>query len=197
MPEGQFSTSGLVTVILIILGVLLLITGVVFVQLAERRIPVQYSKKVVGRKMMGAQNTHIPIKPAMANVMPIIFASSFMTFPAMVIELFVDDIANKTGFWKGVYNLSIATYSSTTVSWPFTIANAIIYLLLIIGFTYFYTYATFKVPRPCRPAKGKAPWPWDKSDRWYAAALPSRSNAGPGHSGCIPGKERRADATWR
>ena len=143
MPEGQFSTSGLVTVILIILGVLLLITGVVFVQLAERRIPVQYSKKVVGRKMMGAQNTHIPIKPAMANVMPIIFASSFMTFPAMVIELFVDDIANKTGFLKTVYNLSIATYSSTTVSWPFTIANAIIYLLLIIGFTYFYTYATF------------------------------------------------------
>ena len=143
MPEGQFSTSGLVTVILIILGVLLLITGVVFVQLAERRIPVQYSKKVVGRKMMGAQNTHIPIKPAMANVMPIIFASSFMTFPAMVIELFVDDIANKTGFLKTIYNLSIATYSSTTVSWPFTIANAIIYLLLIIGFTYFYTYATF------------------------------------------------------
>lgn len=143
MHDGQFSTSGLVTVILIVLGVLLLITGVVFVQLAERRIPVQYSKKVVGRKMMGAQNTHIPIKPAMANVMPIIFASSFMTFPAMVIELFVDDIANKTGFLKTIYNLSIATYSSTTVSWPFTIANAIIYLLLIIGFTYFYTYATF------------------------------------------------------
>ena len=143
MPEGVFSTSGLVTVILIVLGVLLLITGVVFVQLAERRIPVQYSKRVVGRKMMGAQNTHIPIKPAMANVMPIIFASSFMTFPAMVIELFVDDIANKTGFLRGLYNLSIATYSSTSVSWPFTIANAIVYLLLIIGFTYFYTYATF------------------------------------------------------
>ena len=143
MPDGQFSTSGLVTVILIVLGVLLLITGVVFVQLAERRIPVQYSKKVVGRKMMGAQNTHIPIKPAMANVMPIIFASSFMTFPAMVIELFVDDIANKTGFLKTIYNLSIATYSSTTVSWPFTIANAIIYLLINIGFTYFYTYAIF------------------------------------------------------
>ena len=143
MPNGQFSTSGLVTVLLIVLGVILLITGVVFVQLSERRIPVQYSKKVVGRKMMGAQNTHIPIKPAMANVMPIIFASSFMTFPAMVIELFVDDIANKTGFLRGLYNLSIATYSSTSVSWTYTIANAIVYLLLIIGFTYFYTYATF------------------------------------------------------
>lgn len=143
VPNGTFSTSGLVTVLLIILGVLLLVVGVVFVQLAERRIPVQYSKKVVGRKMMGAQNTHIPIKPAMANVMPIIFASSFMTFPAMVIELFVKDISNKTGFIKGLYNLSIATYSSTGVSWPYTVANAIIYLLLIIGFTYFYTFATF------------------------------------------------------
>ena len=123
-------------------GLLLLVVGVVFVQQAERRIPVQYSKKVVGRRMVGAQNTHIPIKPAMASVMPIIFASSFMTFPAMVIQLFVNDIETKTGFVRALYNLSIAT-SSSNVGWQYTIINAIIYLLLIIGFTYFYTYATF------------------------------------------------------
>ena len=140
--NGAFSTKGLVTAILLILGILVLIVGVIFVQLAERRIPVQYSKKVVGRKMMGAQNTHIPIKPAMASVMPIIFASSFMTFPAMCIELFVKDIENKTGFLRVLYNLSIAT-SSSSVGWQYTTINAIIYLLLIIGFTYFYTYATF------------------------------------------------------
>lgn len=140
--NGAFSTKGLVTAILLILGILVLIVGVIFVQLAERRIPVQYSKKVVGRKMMGAQNTHIPIKPAMASVMPIIFASSFMTFPAMCIELFVKDIENKTGFLRVLYNLSIAT-SSSSVGWQYTIINALIYLLLIIGFTYFYTYATF------------------------------------------------------
>ena len=140
--DGKFSTIGLVTAILIVLAVLLLVVGVIFVQLAERRIPVQYSKKVVGRKMMGAQNTHIPIKPAMASVMPIIFASSFMTFPAMVIELFVHDIENKSGLIRFIYNFSIAT-SSSTVGWQYTIINAIIYLLLIIGFTYFYTYATF------------------------------------------------------
>jgi preprotein translocase subunit SecY len=140
--NGAFSTKGLVTAILLILGILVLIVGVIFVQLAERRIPVQYSKKVVGRKMMGAQNTHIPIKPAMASVMPIIFASSFMTFPAMCIELFVKDIENKTGFLRVLYNLSIAT-SSSNVGWQYTIINALIYLLLIIGFTYFYTYATF------------------------------------------------------
>ena len=140
--DGAFSTKGLITAILMILGILLLVVGVVFVQQAERRIPVQYSKKVVGRRMVGAQNTHIPIKPAMASVMPIIFASSFMTFPAMVIQLFANDIETKTGFVRALYNLSIATTSSN-VGWQYTIINAIIYLLLIIGFTYFYTYATF------------------------------------------------------
>ena len=140
--DEAFSTKGLITAILMILGILLLVVGVVFIQQAERRIPVQYSKKVVGRRMVGAQNTHIPIKPAMASVMPIIFASSFMTFPAMVIQLFVNDIETKTGFVRALYNLSIAT-SSSNVGWQYTIINAIIYLLLIIGFTYFYTYATF------------------------------------------------------
>ena len=141
--DGAFSTVGLIKAILLVLAVLVLVVGVVFVTLAERRIPVQYSKKVVGRRMVGAQNTHIPIKPALANVMPIIFASSFMTFPAMVIQLFVHNIENTTGFWRVIYNLSIATYSSTTVGWHYTIINAIIYLVLIVGFTYFYTYATF------------------------------------------------------
>jgi preprotein translocase subunit SecY len=92
--------------------------------------------------MVGAQNTHIPIKPAMASVMPIIFASSFMTFPALIIELINPQIANTQGFWRVVYDLSIAT-SSSNVGWNYVIINAVIYLLLIIGFTYFYTYATF------------------------------------------------------
>ena len=142
IEDGAFSTLGLIKAILTVVGVLLLVVGVVFVQQAERRIPVQYSKKVVGRRMVGAQNTHIPIKPAMASVLPIIFASAFMTFPAMIIQLFVNDIETKTGFLRVIYNLSIAT-SSSDVGWVYTIINAIIYLLLIVGFTYFYTYATF------------------------------------------------------
>ena len=141
---GQFSTLGLLTAIGIVIGVIVLITGVVFVQLAERRIPVQYSKKVVGRRMVGAQNTHIPIKPAMASVMPIIFASSFMTFPAMIIQLFATDIESQTGFWRVIYNISIASSSAGDVGWQYVLINAIIYLLLIVGFTYFYTYATFQ-----------------------------------------------------
>ena len=137
-----FSTTGLITALGVIIGALLLVAGVVFVQDAERRVPVQYSKKVVGRKMVGAQGTHIPLKLAMAGVMPVIFASSFMTFPAMIISIFVKDVSTLTGFWSGVYKFSIAT-SSSSVGWGYSLANAIVYLLLILGFTYFYTYATF------------------------------------------------------
>mgnify|MGYP005757664107 FL=1 len=137
-----FSTVGLITAIGVIIGAILLVAGVVFVQQAERRVPVQYSKKVVGRKMVGAQSTHIPLKLAMAGVMPVIFASSFMTFPAMIISMFVNDPTTLTGFWAGVYKFSLAT-SSSSVGWGYSLANAIVYLLLIMGFTFFYTYATF------------------------------------------------------
>ena len=136
-----FSTIGLITSLGIIVGAILLVAGVVFVQQAERRVPVQYSKKVQGRRMVGAQSTHLPLKLAMAGVMPVIFASSFMTFPAMIIPMFAD-VQNLTGFWAGVYNFSMAT-SSSAVGWGYSLANAIVYLLLIMGFTFFYTYATF------------------------------------------------------
>ena len=142
MGTGVFSTTGLLISLGIIIGALILVSAVVFVQLAERRIPVQYSKRVVGRKMVGAQNTHIPMKLALAGVMPIIFASSFLTFPAMIIQMFVPDIASQTGFWAVIYNFSIAS-STSQVGLGYTIANALVYLLLIVGFTFFYTYATF------------------------------------------------------
>ena len=163
LPEGvrtlyklvfstTFSTTNLLLALGIILGTIILISAVVFVQQSERRIPVQYSKKVVGRKMMGGQSTHIPLKLAMAGVMPIIFASSFMTFPAMIIQIFNSNIAEQSGFLAGLYKLSIATSTSTLTTsagatYPlpigYSIANALIYLLLIVGFTFFYTYATF------------------------------------------------------
>ncbi len=139
---GAFSTTGLLMSLGIIIGAIILVAAVVFVQQAERRVPVQYSKRVVGRKMVGAQNTHIPLKLAMAGVMPIIFASSFMTFPAMIIQMFIPNIAAQTGFWATIYKFSIAT-SSSNVAIGYTIVNAIVYLLLIVGFTFFYTYATF------------------------------------------------------
>ena len=142
MGAGAFSTTGLLISLGIIIGALILVAAVVFVQQAERRVPVQYSKRVVGRKMVGAQNTHIPLKLVMAGVMPIIFASSFLTFPAMIIQMFIPDIASQTGFWATIYNFSIAS-STSEVDLGYTIANALVYLLLIVGFTFFYTYATF------------------------------------------------------
>ena len=142
MGTGAFSTTGFLIALAIIIGAIVLVAGVVFVQQAERRVPVQYSKRVVGRKMVGAQNTNIPLKLAMAGVMPVIFASSFMTFPAMIISMFNRDIANATGFWATIYKFSYAT-SSSNVPIGYSIANAIVYLLLILGFTYFYTYITF------------------------------------------------------
>ncbi len=140
--ETGISTVGIVTALAIIIGAIILIAGVVFVQEAERKVPVQYAKKVVGRKMYGGQNTHIPLKLAMAGVMPVIFASSFMTFPAMIIQIFAADKIGGTGFIAGLYNFSIAT-STSSVAWGYSLANAIVYLLLILGFTFFYTYATF------------------------------------------------------
>ena len=146
MPATGFSTVGLITAIAIVLGAVLLVAGVVFVQQAEIRIPIQYAKRVVGRKMYGGQNTHLPIKLAMAGVMPVIFASSFMTFPAMLIQIFGQNALAGTGVWsniiRGIYNFSIAT-SSSEVAWGFSLANAIVYLALIAGFTFFYTMMTF------------------------------------------------------
>lgn len=140
--SNGFSTTGLLMAIGMLIGAIILVAGVVFIQQAERRVPVQYSKKVVGRKMVGAQNTHIPLKLAMAGVMPIIFASSFLTFPAMILQIFIKDITTQTGFWAGVYKFSIAT-SSSSVGIGYSIANALVYLVLIMAFTFFYTYATF------------------------------------------------------
>jgi len=142
VKDGTVSTVGIVTAIAIVIGSIILTSGVIFVNEAERRVPVQYAKKVVGRKMYGGQSTHIPLKLAMAGVMPIIFASSFMTFPAMMIQIFAPNSVTGVGFLSKLYKFSIAT-SSSAVPWGYSLANAIVYFLLIVGFTFFYTFATF------------------------------------------------------
>ncbi len=107
---------------------LLSIMFVVLVNQGERRIPVQYAKRVVGRKMYGGQSSNIPIKVAMAGVIPIIFAMSIMTFPATLAQIF--------GKTTGVL-VSISNFLTSGVVYP------ILYFLLIVGFTYFYTSITF------------------------------------------------------
>ena len=107
LTASGISTIGIVTSLVVILGAILLVSGVVFVQEAERRIPVQYAKKVVGRKMYGGQNTHIPLKLVMAGVMPVIFASSVMTFPAMFIQIFASDIIGESGLFQDCINFQL------------------------------------------------------------------------------------------
>lgn len=119
---------------IIVAAVLLVIIAVIgFIVLmnnAERRIPVQYAKRVVGRKMYGGQSSHVPIKVAMAGVLPIIFAVSIMAFPATIAQMFG---GATSGFWAGF--LQVFTPGSPWYS--------LIYFILIILFTFFYTELQF------------------------------------------------------
>ena len=97
---------------------------IVFMNDSERRIPVQYAKKVVGRKVYGGQSTFLPIKVTMSGVMPVIFASAILSIPS-TIRMF---ITNPSGFWEGFFN------AFSTSGWLYSV----LYLLLIIMFAYFY-----------------------------------------------------------
>ena len=106
----------------LVLGMLAIIVFIIYVSQAERRIPVQYAKRVVGRKVYGGQNTHLPIKVNMSGVMPIIFAQSIASFPATICAF-----GGWTSNWAyvNIFDNKSALY-------------AVIYLLLIIAFSYFY-----------------------------------------------------------
>ncbi len=108
---------------------------VIFMTNAERRIPIQYAKRVVGRKMYGGQSTHIPIKVAMSGVMPIIFAMSLMSLPQTILSFFhiMGDGTTDHTFWE-----SVARFFRTTSP-----GYAVIYFLLIIAFNYFYVSITY------------------------------------------------------
>ena len=112
--------------LLVLVGAIVMIALIVFVNAAERRIPVQYSKRVVGRKMYGGQSTHLPMKVNMSGVMPVIFAQSIASLPSTVSMLF----GWNSPFWQ---------YASKTNTWLYVI----IYALLIVFFAYFYSTIQF------------------------------------------------------
>lgn len=128
----QAGTMNWIGALALIVLALVVIGVVVTMNEAERRIPVQYAKRVVGRKMYGGQSTHIPIKVAAAGVIPIIFAMSIMAFPGTIASFFGVTTETK-GFWGGF----LWVFSSR--SWVY----AVLYFLLIIFFTYFYTAIQF------------------------------------------------------
>ena len=95
--DGPLSLPSAAAVVLIVVGMLALVVFIVFITNAERRMPVQYAKRVVGRKMYGGQSTHIPMKVNMSGVMPIIFAQSIASLPA-TIGAFIGH-SHGPGFW--------------------------------------------------------------------------------------------------
>ena len=113
--------------VLMLLGALAIIVLIVIVNNAERRIPVQYSKRVVGRKMYGGQSTHLPMKVNMSGVLPIIFAQSIASIPATIV-VFVPK-------WQ---NSRLMDFFNTT-----SITYMILYFLLIVFFSYFYSTVQF------------------------------------------------------
>ncbi|MFB6366598.1 preprotein translocase subunit SecY [Paenibacillus elgii] len=129
--QTQFADAGgalflnILKVVIIAVVVIALIAGVIFVQQGVRKIPVQYAKRVVGRKMFGGQSTHIPLKVNAAGVIPVIFALSLLVFPPTI-----------ASFWRGN---TVAEWIITNLNYTHPL-GMVLYVLLIVGFTYFYTF---------------------------------------------------------
>lgn len=123
--QKQINIFNILTFVVVALGI---IVGIIYIQQGTRKIPVQYAKRVVGRKMYGGHNSHIPLKVNQTGVIPIIFAVSLLMFPITIARFFPG-----SGF-----DVAMKTYFSTT-----SVAYNVLYVLLIIGFTYFYTAVTF------------------------------------------------------
>ncbi len=140
LDPGVISVKGVIISAAILIVAILAIVLVVLFNTAERKIPVQYAKRVVGRKMYGGQNTNIPIKVVMGGVMPIIFASSIMAFPATIVRLVTGGNMPQTGIWNDI--LGCLSAGLSTAWWTYVVYS-VLYFLLIIFFTYFYSSIQF------------------------------------------------------
>ena len=134
----SFARGGLAALIIAAI-VVVLVVFVLILNGAERRIPVQYSKKMVGRKMMGGHSTHIPLKVNTAGVIPVIFASSIMSFPSIIAQ-FAGKTASGIGaqILNGLSSSNWCNPNRLQYSW-----GLIVYVVLCIFFAYFYTSITF------------------------------------------------------
>lgn len=137
--KGRSVAVAVVCGLIIFAVIAAIVVFVIILQDAERRIPVQYSKKMQGRRMVGGQSTHIPLKVNTAGVIPVIFASSIMSFPVVIAQFFHVDYSTIGGKILMMLNSS---------SWfkpeqPVYSIGLVIYIALIIVFAYFYTSITF------------------------------------------------------
>ncbi len=121
----ESNVGGMIASVLVFI---ILVVGIVIVDLGERRIPIQYAKRMVGRKMYGGQSTHIPLKLNSSGVLPLIFANAIMQFPGTILAFFPNSKANI--WWSAHVQM---------MSWPYQI----IFALMIFGFTFFYSSISF------------------------------------------------------
>ena len=126
IPNTIGALAGLVwwQILIVVVGIAALILFIVFINDAERRIPIQYAKRVVGRKIYGGQNTNLPIKVAMSGVMPVIFAQSICSLPATV-----------CAFWPGATNSKFYELFVSPDSWFYALS----YFVMIFFFSWFYS----------------------------------------------------------
>ena len=138
--KGKTIAKGTLAGLIIAAVILLVVVLVLILNGAERRIPVQYSRKMVGRKMMGGQSTNIPLKVNTAGVIPVIFASSIMSFPSIIAQF--AGKGNGTGIGseilRGLSSNNWCNPSQIQYSW-----GLIVYVVLCVFFAYFYTSITF------------------------------------------------------
>ena len=137
--KGQSLPIALVAGVIILAVILFIVVFVIYLQDGERRIPVQYSKKVVGRKMIGGNSSNIPMKVNTAGVMPIIFASSIMSLPSIVVAIVGK---TPTGFAGEIINV-LTTSNWLNPSKPIYSIGLLIYIFLVVFFAYFYTSISF------------------------------------------------------
>lgn len=138
--EGKGLLQGVIAAVVILAIIIGMVVFVIILQGAERRIPVQYSKKMQGRKQVGGQQTHIPLKVNTSGVIPVIFAQSLMQTPVILASLF--GWGNGTGFWSKVLN-ALNQSNWCDPEKPIYTIGLLVYILLIIGFAYFYTQISF------------------------------------------------------
>ena len=138
--KGKTIAKGTLAGLIIAAVILLVVVLVLILNGAERRIPVQYSKKMVGRKLMGGQSTNIPLKVNTGGVIPVIFAQSLMQFPVVIASLLGK--GNGTGIGSKILKgLSQSNWCNPQE--PIYSIGLAVYLVLIIAFAYFYTSITF------------------------------------------------------
>jgi len=137
--QGKAIAVGVLAAVIILAIVLCMVVLVIILNDGVRKIPVQYAKKIQGRKMVGGQTSSIPLKVNTAGVIPIIFASSLFQLPLVICTLFG---VNPTGFWGEILN-GMNSSNWCKISAPQYSIGLVIYIVLVIFFAYFYTSVTF------------------------------------------------------